>query len=141
MFDTLPFSSHKQEGLAPLIHALEHKGCTSQAKRCVVSIGMAYDQPFHHVRTSVNLLGLRNTVRDLNMGSFNYNKIRPIPNMPLLIPSPYPSSTDGDIYQMLCRDSRGGRGHSASFSSGTVGFSASGEELPDDGWMEWWACL
>ena len=136
------FDRINKRDLHPLFMRLSIRAAPVRRRDVVRALGMAYDQPFHHVRTSVNLLGLRNTVRDLNMGSFNYNKIRPIPNMPLLIPSPnLVESTDAVAFTRCYAEIVEGVWATLHHSpSGTVGFSASGEELPDDdGWMERWA--
>ena len=82
------FETINKRDLHPLFLRMSVRASPIRRRDAIMALAMAYDYPFHHVRTSVNLLGLENTVRDLSLNGFNYSKIRPLCFQPLLIPIP-----------------------------------------------------
>ena len=136
------FDRINKRDLHPFFMRLSVRAAPVRRRDVIRGLGMAYDQPFHHVRTSVNLLGLKNTVRDLHLGSFDYKKIRPISFSPMLIPTPsLVESTDAVAFTRCYAEPVEGTWATIHHSDKmTIGFSASGEELPDDdGWISRWA--
>jgi len=135
------FERISKRDLHPLLMRLSVRASPIRRRDVVRALGLAYDQPFHHIRTSVNLLGLQNTVRDLSLGAFNYAKIRPMRGMPLMIPMPVlvksPEAISfSNCYAEIVEGSWVSIHHT---STKTVGFTSSGSEIPDDDeWIKKW---
>lgn len=136
------FDRISKRDLHPFFMRLSVRASPIRRRDVIGALGLAYDQPFHHVRTSVNLLGLQNTARDLSLGAFDYSKIRPLIGQPMMIPSPVlVDSTDAVVFTQCFAEIVEGAWVTVHHSkSKTIGFTASGGELPDDDkWMSKWA--
>jgi hypothetical protein len=136
------FDRISKRDLHPFFMRLSVRASPVRRRDVVSALGLAYDQPFHHIRTAVNLLGLRNTVRDLSLGAFDYSKIRPLIGQPMMIPSPVlVDSVDAVVFTQCFAEIVEGAWVTVHHSkSKTIGFTASGGELPDDDkWMSKWA--
>jgi len=136
------FDRVSKRDLHPLLMRLSVRASPIRRRDVVRALGLAYDQPFHHIRTSVNLLGLQNTVRDLSLSAFNYSKIRPLRGSPLIIPMPVlvkklDAISFSNCYAEIVEGAWVTIHHTM---NNTIGFTASGSEVPDDDkWMERWA--
>jgi len=96
------FERINKADLHPLFLRLSVRASPIRRRDAIMALSMAYQEPFHHVRTSVNLLGLKNTVRDLSMNGFDYTKIRPLMFQPLLIPNPTLAKKAEDVLFTKC---------------------------------------
>ena len=65
------FETINKRDLHPLFLRMSVRASPIRRRDAIMALAMAYEHPFHHVRTSVNLLGLKNTVRDLSLNGFN----------------------------------------------------------------------
>ena len=106
------FSRINKRDLHPFFMRLSVRASPIRRRDVIAALGMAYDEPFHHVRTSVNLIGLKNTVNALSMGSFDFKKVRPLLRQ---TSNHIFTSLSGErrgryIHPMLCRGSGGGVG-------------------------------
>ena len=136
------FTRISKRDLHPFFMRLSVRASPIRRRDVVSALGLAYDQPFHHVRTAVNLSGLKNTVRDLSLGAFDYAKIRPMIGKPIVIPSPVLLESPDAIVFTKCyvEEVEGVRVTIHYSKKGAVGFTASGSELPDDDdWIDKWA--
>ena len=80
------FERINKRDLHPLFMRLSVRSAPVRRREVLSALALAYDQPFHHIRTSANLLGLGNTVRDLSLSSFDYKQVRPLLGEPIIIP-------------------------------------------------------
>ena len=136
------FSRINKRDLHPFFMRLSVRASPIRRRDVIAALGMAYDEPFHHVRTSVNLIGLKNTVNALSMGSFDFKKVRPLLGKPLIISSPVlVENAEAATFTLCFAEVVEGAWVSLHHTkSETVGFGSSGSELPDDdGWMRRWA--
>lgn len=136
------FERISKRDLHPFFMRLSVRASPIRRRDVILALSMAYEHPFHHIRTSVNLLGLQSTVRDLSLGAFDYSKIRPVSGKPIILPSPVLLASPDAIGFTKCfvEIVEGTRITVHHSKTGTIGFSASGSEIPDDdGWMSRWA--
>ena len=136
------FDRINKRDLHPFFMRLSIRASPVRRRDVIAALGMAYDEPFHHVRTAVNLIGLKNTVNALLMGSFDFSQIRPLLGKPLIISSPVlVESAEAATFTLCFAEVVEGAWVSLHHTKEkTVGFSASGGELPDDdNWMRRWA--
>lgn len=136
------FDRINKRDLHPFFMRLSVRSAPVRRRDVISALGMAYDRPFHHIRTAVNLLGLRNTMNDLAMDSFDYKMVRPLNGEPLLIPTPTVIESVSAVAFTKCflETVEGTWVTIHRGKTQTIGFSASGNELPDDDdWIEKWA--
>lgn len=136
------FERINQRDLHPFFMRLSVRASPIRRRDVVAALGLAYDHPYHHMRSSVNLLGLRPTVRNLSLGTFDFAKVRPIRGVPIVLPSPVlVQSPDAVVFGKCFVEMVEGTWVTIHHDSKkTVGFTASGGELPDDdGWLARWA--
>jgi len=128
--------------LHPFFMRLSVRSAPVRRRDVISALALAYEQPYHHVRTSVNLLGLRNTLNDLSLHSFDYTQIRPLVGEPLIIPTPtlVESSDVVAFTKCLLETVEGAWVSIHRMTERTTGYTASGNELPDDdNWIHNWA--
>ncbi len=135
------FDRINKRDLHPLFMRLSVRSAPIRRREVIGALALAYDQPFHHIRTSANLLGLGNTVNDLSLHSFDYTAVRPLVGSPLVIPTPTLVESVSTVAFTKCLlETVEGAWVTIHRGNETIGFTASGYELPDDDdWIEKWA--
>ena len=135
------FERINKRDLHPFFMRLSVRSAPVRRREVLSALALAYDYPFHHIRTSANLLGLGNTVRDLSLSSFDYTQVRPIPGSPIVIPTPTLVESVATVAFTKCLlETVEGAWVTIHRGAKTTGFTASGYELPDDdNWIERWA--
>lgn len=106
-------------------------------------IAKAYDQPFHQIRTSVNLFGMQNTLNTLSLGSFDYSTIRPLLGSPLVMPAPSMVASIGDVKFGKCfaESLEGVYVTLHNTPAGVRVFDVGGVEIEDVDWAEGWVSI
>jgi len=136
------FARINARDLHPLFMRLSVRSAPVRRRDVISALALSYEQPYHHVRTSVNLLGLRNTLNDLALSSFDYTQIRPMVGEAMVIPTPtlVESSNVVAFTKCLLETVEGAWVSIHGKENSTTGFTASGNELPDDDdWIHNWA--
>jgi len=136
------FERINSRDLHPFFMRLSVRSAPVRRRDVISALALAYEQPYHHIRTSVNLLGLRNTLNDLSLYSFDYTKVRPILGESMVIPTPtlVESSNVVAFTKCLLETVEGAWVTIHRMQNKTIGFTASGNELPDDDdWIHNWA--
>ena len=70
------------------LHRLSVRGGPAKRRDIISGLAKANGERFHHIRSSINLTGLKKTAMLLSGGAFEYEVIRPRNGWPLVIPSP-----------------------------------------------------
>ncbi len=106
----------------------------------VKAISIAYDTPFHQVRSSVNLLGVEHTINALRLGEFDYTKIRPLIGKGLIIPAPVIVSKTEEVMFGKCFVERlEGVYVSLHYTPQSLKmFDVAGLEIDGEGWLDGW---
>jgi len=135
------FERINKRDLHPLFMRLSVRSAPVRRREVLSALALAYDQPFHHIRTSANLLGLGNTVRDLSLSSFDYKQVRPLLGEPIIIPTPtLIESTSTVAFTKCLLETVEGAWVTIHHGNNTIGYTASGYGLPDDDeWIAKWA--
>tara|TARA_Y100000004_G_C8947950_1_gene427164 strand:- start:1139 stop:2548 length:1410 start_codon:yes stop_codon:yes gene_type:complete len=111
------------------------KGGPAKRRDIINALCEANGERFHHVRSAVNLMGLQRIATLFSGGLFEYEAVRPRMGWPMVIPAPhyisevaltpfsscYVELVEGAWVTVHVKD------------SAVVGFTASGNEIPEDG--------
>tara|TARA_R110002096_G_scaffold73787_1_gene174868 strand:+ start:1376 stop:2779 length:1404 start_codon:yes stop_codon:yes gene_type:complete len=114
---------------------LSVKGGAVKRRDVISGLALANNERYHHVRSSVNLTGLKRTVALLQTGSFDYNAVRPRLGVPMIIPSPSFEKDPASVGFTKCyaEEIEGAWVTIHNTAAGvTFGFTSSGEEMPDE---------
>jgi len=129
------FSAINERDLWVFLARLSVKGGATKRRDIISGLALANDERFHHVRSSVNLSGLKRTVSLISSGSFDYNAVRPRLGVPMIIPSPSYEKDPSSISFTKCyaEEVEGAWVSIHKTAAGTTfGYTSSGEELPDE---------
>ena len=114
------------------LHRLSVRGCPVKRRDIISGLSKANGERFHHIRSSMNLTGLKKTAMLLSSGAFEYEAIRPRNGWPLVIPSPIFVDDPSSVRFTKCFvEEAEGAWVSVHIGDVNQGFTASGSELPE----------
>jgi len=115
------------------LHRLSVRGGPAKRRDIISGLAKANGERFHHIRSSINLTGLKKTAMLLSGGAFEYEVIRPRNGWPLVIPSPTFVDDPASIQFTKCfvENAEGAWVTIHINDNQCLGFTASGGELPE----------
>ena len=132
-----------QRDMKVFLHRLSKKGGPARRRDIISAMCSANGENFHHLRSAVNLMGLKRTTSLLSAGQFEYEAVRPRIGWPMVIPAPVYVEDLASVPFSSCYiepvEGAWVTIHINRKGNVSSGFTSSGGELPedDDSIMRW----
>ncbi len=130
------FGKLNQRDLKVFLMRLSKRGGPARRKDIMVALSMANGELFHHVRSACNLMGLKRTSTLFSAGQFEYEAVRPRIGWSMVVPAPtYISDLASVPFGSCLIEPVEGAWvtiHINRKENVSIGFTASGGELPED---------
>jgi len=130
------FLKMNRRDLKVFLMRLSKKGGPARRKDILNALSMANGHLFHHVRSAVNLMGLKRTAILFSAGQFEFQAIRPRIGWSMVIPAPAYMSDLASVPFGACFvepvEGSWVSIHINRKENVSIGFTASGGELPED---------
>ena len=129
------FFRMNQRDLKTYLHRASGKGGPAKRRDIINALCAANGERFHHVRSAVNLMGMKRTAMLFSSGQFEYEAVRPRIGWPMVIPAPnYLSDLASVPFSKCYAENVEGAWvtvHINRPANMATGFTASGSELPE----------